>query len=737
MTIAEWTLCSEEDCGGAAIAEGSVCLAHLGESELTTELQRVRTRRRLDARGVRIGEDLLDRIIAAVRLVESGKPVPWTGMFTKAQFPEGASFQGAALGGGTTFEGVTFGDRTTFEGATLEARTGFEGATFEAESVFDHAMFGDQTTFIGAIFKRWTTFEGATFGIRTSFLKVTFAAGTAFDGATFGEAINFYGAIFGEASSFLQANFADAANFEIATFEFGTKFDGAIFGDRTTFDRATFGDQTSFKGVTFGNQVTCENTTFGDRTDFTNATFRDEAILRGVKFGDSISFVEAILGDGSSFEETIFGDWASFSRATFGEGTRFAGAAFGDEAGFPGSTFGDWTSFVKATFGQRIGFQRTIFGDGTDFAGATFGDFTWLDIVASGSVVFDAAVFGQAPFFAITANELSFTDAHLITGGTISVRWAETTLNGTSFGGPAVVAAIAEPSPVDDSMAALAATSRTERPRILSVAGTDVSNLSLDGVDMRACRFHGAFNLDQLRGEGRYAFARSPAGWRFGWGWPPMWRWTNRRVIAEESEWRFETEREIRRGGWYEDECRPNASLGSLDDATTYPEPKIDAAEQTQRSDEAEGRPRPSREIEGLYRALRKGREDSKDEPGAADFYYGEMEMRRKGVPYGFERAILFSYWLVSGYGLRASRAISCLALTIVVFALLLMWFAFPSDGSFVRSLLFSIESTVSLLRAPTERLTTVGRFLEIPLRLLGPLFFGLALLSLRGRVKR
>lgn len=31
----------------------------------------------------------------------------------------------------------------------------------------------------------------------------------------------------------------------------------------------------------------------------------------------------------------------------------------------------------------------------------------------------------------------------------------------------------------------------------------------------------------------------------------------------------------------------------------------------------------------GLYRAPRKGRGDIKDEPGAADFYYREMEMRR------------------------------------------------------------------------------------------------------------
>ena len=38
-------------------------------------------------------------------------------------------------------------------------------------------------------------------------------------------------------------------------------------------------------------------------------------------------------------------------------------------------------------------------------------------------------------------------------------------------------------------------------------------------------------------------------------------------------------------------------------------------------------------QIAGLYRELRKGREDAKDEPGAADFYYGEMEMRRRARP--------------------------------------------------------------------------------------------------------
>jgi hypothetical protein len=57
--------------------------------------------------------------------------------------------------------------------------------------------------------------------------------------------------------------------------------------------------------------------------------------------------------------------------------------------------------------------------------------------------------------------------------------------------------------------------------------------------------------------------------------------------------------------------------------------------------------------------------------------------------------------------------------------------------GLFGDNLVFSLQSTTSLLRSPEEHLSIKGRLLEIGLRLIGPLFFGLALLSLRGRVKR
>jgi hypothetical protein len=140
------------------------------------------------------------------------------------------------------------------------------------------------------------------------------------------------------------------------------------------------------------------------------------------------------------------------------------------------------------------------------------------------------------------------------------------------------------------------------------------------------------------------------------------------------------------------------------------------------------------------YRALRKGREDESDAPGAGDFYYGEMEMRRHGEASGPERAVIWLYWLVSGYGLRASRALLALAVTIAIFAFFFDWWGFRPDRDFGRSLLFSIESTSSLFRIPEVKgsvLTGGGEVLQVILRLLGPLFFGLALLSLRGRVKR
>ena len=70
---------------------------------------------------------------------------------------------------------------------------------------------------------------------------------------------------------------------------------------------------------------------------------------------------------------------------------------------------------------------------------------------------------------------------------------------------------------------------------VLSLRDARVGQLSLAGVDLRRCRFARAHGLDDLAYE-RAEFAEPPPGWRWI-RWRPV-RWTRRRTIAEEHQWR-------------------------------------------------------------------------------------------------------------------------------------------------------------------------------------------------------
>jgi hypothetical protein len=256
--------------------------------------------------------------------------------------------------------------------------------------------------------------------------------------------------------------------------------------------------------------------------------------------------------------------------------------------------------------------------------------------------------------------------------------------------------------------------------------------------------FAGAHNLDKLRFEAEVSFAAAPA-------WLP-WDW--RQVLAEERAWRA-----ARSARWATPQWWPSWLRWPY--FTAWPT-VIEPAQLT-----------------ALYRALRKAREDTKDEPGAADFYYGEMEMRRHaargrtgGASRGrVERVILTAYWLASGYGLRAWRALTALAVVLVAFAGLMVLGGYQpetagsaagsaptttastspaaaptaqaspatsvADQSLVGTLLYGARTIIGLNPTPAPALTRFGEVLLIAVRVLGPLLLGLALLALRGRVKR
>jgi uncharacterized protein YjbI with pentapeptide repeats len=398
------------------------------------------------------------------------------------------------------------------------------------------------------------------------------------------------------------------------------------------FGHATFSDGASFAGVTF-DWADFRNATFGDGASFTRAVFGNGAMFGGADFGDSAWFGGATFGLEVGFAGATFGRDAGFGEAAFDEWAQFSYATFGDGASFVGATFDKWAQFVGTTF-----------GDQAFFVGATFGDWaTFGPLTVTGEMTLAQTVFERGPALRISADRLWCDHMRLLDGALIELRWTEVRLDETSFGGPTVLAGVGPFEEVADEalLPRIRRTWRTARPRVLSLRGSDIANLVLANVDLRACRFTGAHHVDQLRLEATIDFADRPSGLRAGWALPPLWRWTRRRTLAEEHYWR---RAQRKHHGWYPRACRvrrPSYRERALRSAT----PPLRPAD-----------------LALLYRALRKGREDAKDEPGAADFYYGEMEMRRHDhtAPLA-ERFVLWLFWLSSGYALRASRALGWL----------------------------------------------------------------------------
>ncbi|MGW6026570.1 hypothetical protein [Streptomyces sp. NPDC055099] len=230
----------------------------------------------------------------------------------------------------------------------------------------------------------------------------------------------------------------------------------------------------------------------------------------------------------------------------------------------------------------------------------------------------------------------------------IRLRYATVGFAHAVFEYPLTIAA--EPDPfvlADGSELADTALASASGPdvRLASLRGVDAAHLVLADVDLSGCLFAGTVHLDQLRLEGACTFDTTPPAVRWR-RWPPV-RFTERRVLAEEHHWRASQPRSVR--GW-------NVAVFGA------------------------GRSGPL-QLAPVYRALRKAFEDAKHEPGAADFYYGEMEMRRHAddIP-SSERGLLSAYWALSGYGLRASRALAWLGAAVLLTIVLLLAFGLAQD---------------------------------------------------------
>jgi uncharacterized protein YjbI with pentapeptide repeats len=393
-----------------------------------------------------------------------------------------------------------------FHRATFQDAAWFSEATFHGTAVFDEATFEDDAGFTEA------TFHGTA-----GFVKANFHAEAKFDGATFHR----------------MAWFAEAA------FQGEVGFDEVTFQDHAEFFQATFHSWTMFAGATFQDHAGFFDATFHATIDFTEAAFQGEAGFAGVAFQGK-----------ADFEGAAFHGEAAFKEATFQRGAGFAGVTFQGRAGFDEATFQRRADFDGASFQDLAWFGGVSFWGQAWFHRARFERATQLGPLLARQLVLDGAVFGARVQLQVAAAVVCARRAHFPAGVHLRLRYATVDLDDADLAAPAILAGVPSSFPTlkDHEQNATRSWERLPpgpraqrwRPRLLSARRADVAGLRLADVDLRACRFAGAHNLDRLRIEGAPLFARTPGWWR-----------ARRKALAEEQHWRAARPGRWRKAGWY------------------------------------------------------------------------------------------------------------------------------------------------------------------------------------------
>lgn len=575
---------------------------------------------------------------------------------------------------------------TTFTRELLQQVLGSSGAGVSNTGELTGGNIARSINFTEAIFREDVSFGRLTFQKGVSFTGAKFQGEASFSGTQFQQDVSFRDCVFSGPVDFSRVNFIQFNRFEYATFK-----------SSLSFSSTSFSGYTLFEGVEVGGPC-----------DFTRATFRS-VVLKNVEFADKVDFVSSEFQDLAHFNDIKFRGQVRFVRARFRADFMFKNVQADDLFWLTGTRF-----YVADSLGPLI-CQKAVF---------------------AGGVVFDEPIVLE-----IAAPHIWLTRARFSSTATVWVRYAQIDLSGAVLAAPLEVITSPIPytsgdqEPIDEG--SLGSSIRQEAARINSISRVDASHLVLTNVDLSSCTFTGAYHLDALRIEGSTTFSQPPPGWRFLGVFPI--RWSRRQTLREEHHWRAACDR-----------FGPGWIRGAHVSRPTV-EPRALAA---------------------IYRSLRKSLEDRGDAPGAADFYYGEMEMRRhdRGTTWQ-ERGLLNLYWLISGYGLRAIRALCALVvLMTITVAFLLMWglpatapesimsgtisggdkvtmttntpaLVLPNWGERLTgerlNTAIPIVFQAVVFRASDTNLTSTGEYIDMIARVLEPSLLALAVLAVRGRVKR
>jgi uncharacterized protein YjbI with pentapeptide repeats len=612
-----------------------------------------------------------------------------------------ADYRGTRFTGPISFSGLTITGRANFDEAHFDGPVDFSRVTFEADASFRQAAFTEPTGRPHDLFS-------ASFRFTAS----RFLSGVDFRGATFDENVDFSETYFHSETS---AGPAAGDVLAFSVHEGGIHFSNVWFKLRAVFNNAHFDGAMWMDAVAFDGKVEFHNTRFEDYTSFQDARFgtREPQTMQGAEFTGStfsgnVSFQMATFIGQTDLRDVTFQNAAAFDQASFSNVT-FKRAQFAGAVSFAGADFGAirWLGtrgfgapgFTDVRFESTVNFVGTTFYDGAIFRGATFessspiGPLRSLDYFQLDGVICNSLV-----SFQIVAKKLTCTRAEFRKGVRLMVRCADVVADYAAFLEPSLLEGMPHsPGPYDPKERAGACLEW--RPRILSLRHANVGKLVLANVDLGSCRFMNAHGLESLRLESNVVMPRAQ---------PP---WSPRQVLTEEQLWRVTAQRPR----------LVSSRLPLPDWATAY---TADSAVN-------------ARDVAALYRALRRSREDAKDIAGASDFYYGEMEMRRAAPLEVGERILLWGYWLLSGYGLRAWRPGLLFVSVVAVFTLLYHYVGFSQPEPFWRCFLTAFQAATALTATDVKILSPLGEGFQLALRVIGPFLIALTLLSVYGRTRR